>query len=81
MKYLISAILVMAVTFVSGCHPHRHHRVVNNGHPEYVVVRGHVHDDRCGHYQYRGRWLYHAGHHHGHGCGHHFRKGIWILAD
>lgn len=43
-----------------------------------VVARGHVHDVRCGHYTYRGRWYHAPGHHHGPRCGHVHRGGVWI---
>ncbi len=50
--------------------------------PENVPVAipaGHVHDDFCGHYAYRGTWFYQPEHVHGPGCGHVFIDGRWTL--
>lgn len=53
-----------------------------------VIVRGHVHEDGCGHYYWHGEWSYtphpadcycdaYAVHIHGYGCGHYFWHGGW----
>ena len=46
-----------------------------------VVSTGHVHNDRCGHFQYRGGWYMSNGHHHGAGCGHVYRNNVWVFVD
>lgn len=57
-------------------HHHRHHRGAR-----VVINRGHRHDDRCGHYYYRGEWYEERRHVHTRGCGHEFRGGIWIIVE
>lgn len=57
-------------------HVHVHHRGV-----PWVVVRGHVHDHACGHYQYRNEWYYEQSHVHRDGCGHQLRAGVWVVVE
>lgn len=74
-------IAVLVLGLAAGCVVHGHGRHAHVHGPPVAVEIGHVHDDHCGHYYWKGRWHGHAGHRHHHGCGHHFRSGVWIAVD
>lgn len=76
-KPLIAATLLLA----SGCVAHGHGRHAHVRGPAVVIEAGHLHDDHCGHYHWRGSWHHSHGHRHHAHCGHHYRGGVWVRLD
>lgn len=73
---------VVAALFVWGCYVQP--VVYEQGSSPHADVPaaipvGHVHDDFCGHYVYRGVWYFQPDHVHGPGCGHVFVHGQWTV--
>lgn len=76
-----ASLMSVALFLIPGCVVHDHgHRHAHYG-VEVTVPVVHVHDARCGHYLYRGRWYYRHGHVHGPNCGHAFIDGHWLFLD
>jgi hypothetical protein len=74
-----AALVAILIGMFMGC-ASRTRVVVHPARAKVVVIKkGHIHNNRCGHYKYRGSWYYVNGHHHGARCGHAMVKGVWII--
>ena len=78
---MMRLLLLTLPLLAAGCvvHGHGRHGYVHG--PSVSITAGHIHDDHCGHYYWRGNWHQHSSHVHGHDCGHIFRGGMWVYID